>query len=219
MMFQDQDDADAPVEAEAMVENAMKELQRFQAKPLSKADKVLVMQGWNKCLAFKTAFSEALIIYWRLLCCDAGGSEESSGNVGGDDTTKQTASAMKLVENNKDPLANCLRDRLVDAEELLMGLLDGAIRSLCPATQIVQREAYRPMEDRVTLARAKNDFTLECGCLKDYIELFTRLGVTPQYWIHFVHAVCWTMKTHAPVELLFLFSFCHDTVFIFPLTL
>ena len=51
---------------------AMKELQQYQDIPLTKQDKVMAMQGWNKALAFTTAFSEALLIYWRITCCEGG---------------------------------------------------------------------------------------------------------------------------------------------------
>lgn len=174
---------------------ALRNLRQYQAKPLTKQDKVLVMQGWNKALAFSTAFSEALIIYWRTICCaEVARSEEN----GGSRVYSYPEDPMTLVESNKDPIYCCLRDRMEDAETLMMGLLDGAIRSLCPAHQKVQREAYRPMKDDAVIERADGEFSLECQTLEDHLGLFARLGVKPEYWVRFVIAVHWTMSTHAP---------------------
>jgi hemoglobin-like flavoprotein len=175
-----------PTEADIAVDKALNDLRPYQNRPLSAGDKVLVMQGWNKALAFKTAFSEGLLIYWRIMCCD-----ETNNN-------SKAADPMKLIEKNKDPLWQCLRERMSDAEELLMGVLDAAVRSLCPAHQVVQREAYRPMADEAILQRERNEFSLECESLQDHLHLLARLGVTPQFWVYFVSAVVWSMKTHAP---------------------
>jgi hypothetical protein len=178
-------------EAEESVVKALEHLRAYRNKPLTNADIVLVMQGWNKALAFKTAFSEALLIYWRILCCET--TREDSGD------GQKSESAMNLVEKNKDPIYKCLKERIADTEELLMGLLDGAIRSMCPAHQIVQREAYRPIIDNVIAQRAQRaHFSLECETVQDYLGLFARCGITPQHWLCFINAVIWTMKTHAP---------------------
>jgi hemoglobin-like flavoprotein len=176
--------------AEEAAAKILGQLRVFQAKPLSAADKVIVMQGWNKCLAFKTAFSESLLIYWRLLC--HGDQDENNGQ------SQMDLDAMVAVEKNKDPLYKCFGTRLADAEELLMGVLDGAIRSLCPREQVVQREAYRAMMDDSILQRHNNDFSLECETLQDHFDLFARLGIEPKFWSLFVEAVMWAMKTHAP---------------------
>jgi nitric oxide synthase oxygenase domain/subunit/hemoglobin-like flavoprotein len=174
---------------------AMRDLQPYQIKQLTKQDKVLVMQGWNKALAFSSAFSEALLVYWRIICCaEVTQNDESCGNR----VYSYPVDPMTLVENNEDPIYFCLRDRMEDAETLLMGLLDGAIRSLCPAHQVVQREAYRPMQDNALIERANGELSLECQTLEDHLGLFARLGIKPEYWCRFIIAVHWTMTTHAP---------------------
>ena len=163
-----------------LCEEAVSALRVYQT-PLTNADKALVMQGYNKCLAFRTAFSEALLIYWRLLCCN------------------DHEHAMQKVEGNEDPIYLCLKDRMADAEELLMGLVDSAVRSLCPADQIVQREAYRAIEDEVTLQRARGEeLKLECETIDDYLRLFARCGIQPHMWVKFVNAFIWTHRTHTP---------------------
>eukprot|EP00980_Cylindrotheca_fusiformis_P003855 scaffold858_cov123-Cylindrotheca_fusiformis.AAC.31 len=175
---------------------AMRDLQPYKTRPLSKQDKVLVMQGWNKALAFSSAFSEALLIYWRLICCAEVSEHDSSG--GSTRAYSYPAEPMALVEKNKDPIYLCLRDRIEDAETLLMGLLDGAIRSLCPAHQVVHREAFRPMQDNALIERANGELSLECQSVDDHLALFARLGVKPEFWVRFILAVHWTMSTHAP---------------------
>jgi hypothetical protein len=45
-------------EADIAVDKDLEDLRPYQYRPLSAADKVFVMQGWNKALAFKTTFSE-----------------------------------------------------------------------------------------------------------------------------------------------------------------
>jgi hemoglobin-like flavoprotein len=163
------------------VQESMKDLRPYQIRPLTKQDKVLVMQLWNKALAFSTGFSEALTIYWRLACC-----------------ADHQGDPMTLVEKNEDPLYFCIRDRMVDAETLVMGLLDSAIRSLCPGHQKVQREAYRPIQHDVIVERANGEFSLECQSLEDHFALFARLGVTPDYWVKFIGACHWAMSSHTP---------------------
>lgn len=167
--------------------DALKELQQF-AMPLTPSDKVLVMQGWNKVLAFKTAFSEALFIKWRILVA----TQENNGSV---------SAGILDMEKNSDPVAAALSQRLFDAEELLMGLLDGAIRSLCPKHQKVEREAYRAVADNVELLKVRGDdegLSLECLYVEDYLRLFARVGISPASWVIFCEAFVWTMKTHVP---------------------
>lgn len=182
-------------------------LRPFLTMGLTMSDKVLVMQGWNKALAFKSSFNEALLIYWRILCCQT--EMDSSSQRGlvlspdGDGLAKpfhtKEASPIEIVEQGNDPLAMCFGDRIGEVEGLLMGLIDGAIRSYCPAHQVVQREAYRPLADDAVLERAKgSEFHLECESRQDHLDLFARMGVRPIFWFNFVNAVVWTMKTHAP---------------------
>jgi hypothetical protein len=171
---------------ETAVKNAVDSL-RIYGDPLSPADKVMVMQGWNKVLAFKTAFSEALWIYWRILVASKTGSSGAAEH------------AVRCVELNQDPLALCMMDRCSEAEDMLIGLIDGAIRSMCPAHQTVQREAYRATEDNVHLKRTRGDsLSLECETSDDYLKLFARCGVLPDHWVHFCEAFVWALQTHTP---------------------
>ena len=170
--------------AKDTITNAIDSLHMYDA-PLTNFDKVMVMQGWSKVLAFKTAFSESLWIYWRILVAT--------------DTTLDTANqAVQCVERNKDPLAKCMLDRGTEAEGLLMGLIDGALRTLCPMQQIVQRESYRPIQDDLHLQRSKDDsLTLACETI-DYLKLFARCGVQPEHWVLFCEAFIWCLQTHTP---------------------
>ena len=160
----------------------------YGTAPLRPNEIVMAMQGWNKVLAFKTAFSEALLLKWRHLVSP--------------DTYSKKASkcwrAMGHVERNQDILAKCLGPRLQDAEELVMGLIDGVFRSFCPKEQRVAREAYRPVADDVCLIRKEGEMTLECESVEDYTRLFARCGVEPHYWVFFCEAFLWSMKTHVP---------------------
>ena len=161
---------------------------KYGAAPMRPSDVVMVMQGWNKVLAFKTAFSEALLLKWRYLVhLDANSKKRSN-----------CWKAMGKVERNQDILAAALGPRLDDAEELIMGLLDGVFRSFCPHSQKVQREAYRATQDDVTLQRKEGEMTLECECTDDYIHLFARCGIEPHYWINFCEAFMWCMESHVP---------------------
>ena len=156
--------------------------------PLQPKESVMVMQGWNKILASKTSFSEALLMKWRLLVSPDSMSKKSH----------KRWRAMSNVERNKDLLSFCLGPRLQDAEELLIGLLDGVFRSYCPNQQKVHREAYRPVREDVIVSRKDGDMTLECESVEDYTRLFARCGVEPYYWVFFCEAFLWCLKTHTP---------------------
>ena len=162
---------------------------RNNEMPLSQAGVVMAMQGWNKVLAFKTAFSEALLIRWRLLIAQSLAADERYAG----------RHLMGILEAHEDPLASCLGVRIRDTEELLMRLLDSGFRSLCPGLQTVQREAYRPMEDDKVIEQVKGEIgSLECNTTRDVMKLFARRGVLPDYWVRFVDAFLWCMKTHVP---------------------
>lgn len=183
---------------QATIDASRDDLGPYQT-PLTASDKVMVMQGWNKALAFKTAFGEALLTYWRLLCCEVNDEAEESDN----ELMCDEDPAMHLVESSRDPIAVCLQKRIMDAEELLIGLLDGALRRLCPENQIVQREAYRATIDEAILQRVWGDkqgpaFKMECETVEDYLKIFARCGVQPKHWVHFVTAFHWTLKNHTP---------------------
>ena len=185
---------DTMTEAEKSVDTALKDLTFYKNQPLSKSDKVMVMQGWNKVLAFQTAFAEALFIYWRILITQ----QELDQNEGTTSGRKASKSVMDIIERNEDSMCTALGDRVTEGPELLLGLCDAGIRALCPHTQVVQREAYRPIHDEVTLQRQKSEFTLECHSIQDHLDLFARLGVSPTWWPLFIRAFLWSLKTHTP---------------------
>ncbi|CAB9504775.1 Nitric oxide synthase [Seminavis robusta] len=160
----------------------------YGTAPMSPSEIVLVMQGWNKVLAFTTMFSEALSLKWRHMVHPDTYSKKP----------KKMWRAIGKVERNEDLLALCMGPRLQDLEELLIGFLDGVFRSFCPKEQRVSREAYRPIQDDVTLIRKEGEMTLECESVEDYTRLFARCGVEPHYWIFFCEAFLWCMKTHVP---------------------
>lgn len=162
---------------------------KYGAAPMTPSDVVMAMQGWNKVLAFKTAFSEALLLKWRYLVHPDSQSPESS----------KRWTAIGKVERNQDMLASCLGPRLEDAEALIMGLLDGVFRSFCPHSQTVLREAYRATQDDVTIHRKEGEnMTLECETTDDYTRLFARCGIEPHCWICFCEAFLWCMESHMP---------------------
>ena len=105
---------------------------------------------------------------------------------------KQTrTSRFGLLETNQDPLGIAMGARTADAEELIVGLLDGAIRAMCPHTQRVAREAYRPVQDDVHLDRSRTaSLHLECETVSDYLKLFARCGVQPEAWTLFCGCLC-----------------------------
>ena len=186
---------------------------RMYETPLSKPEIVMVMQGWNKVLAFTTAFTQALAIKWRLLCTiyvhehSITEDDYSSEEEGGDDNHQQqhhhhkmtNHRAMDAIDKNMDPLAKCLGQRIEEFEELLLRLIDHGVRSTCPRHQTVQREAYRSLEDQHKLEKPSDLFgALEVDTPQDIYKLFTRRGVLPEYWKLFVDAFLWCMKTHVP---------------------
>jgi nitric oxide synthase oxygenase domain/subunit/hemoglobin-like flavoprotein len=172
---------------------------RMYEIPLQNPDVAMVMQGWNKVLAFKESFSEAMMIRWRLEIALAEIEEEASEDRDGNLDSRMAKQAMDQVENNTDPLAIAMAIRIYDLEDLIMRLLDAGVRSLCPHLQTVQREAYRPIEDNHVLEQARGEIgPLESIAIEDIFRLFARRGVNPNYWYHFVQAFTWCMKTHVP---------------------
>lgn len=94
--------------------------------------------------------------------------------------------AIKTVERNQDPIHKALRDRMFDAPDLVMGLLDEALRALCPHTQ--RGSHLRP------LAETSAAFSLECHDLADYFQLLARVGVAPRQWFLFGEAFYFAMR-------------------------
>ena len=188
--------------AKEMAAAARAKLRTYEI-PLDKTEVAMVMQGWNKVLAFKETFSEAMMIRWRLEIAFAELEEEEETSDDKDGAkpadSNMAKQAMDQVENNTDPLAIAMSIRIHDLEDLIMRLLDAGVRSLCPHLQNVQREAYRPIEDHHKLEQARGEIgPLESIAIDDIFKLFARRGVHPIYWYHFVQAFIWCMKTHVP---------------------
>ena len=121
-------------------------------------------------------FSEALLLKWRISVAI---NEGLPSDV-----------AIDRVETNKDPIGLALGPGIVHTESILMDLLDSAFRSFCPHLQVVQREAYRPLQDDRLIGEKMGDIgSLECDTLKDYFMFFARRGVTPDCWISFVSSI------------------------------
>lgn len=176
-------------DANELIAQARSMLEQYETTPLSNADKVIVMQGWNKVLAFKSMFLEALVLQWRLLCAKARQPQSSHS----------AYFPFRMVESSQDMLAVLAQKR--DLEAIVFGLLDGAIRRLCPHTQLVAREAYRPVADEIRLLHACDPNAIlheDCESVEDYMQLLARLGVPPSAWVHFVGALAWAWDTHVP---------------------
>lgn len=182
----------------------------------SKTDGVIVMEGWNKALAFRSMFSEAIIGRWRMLAAMSELQVDelsdkppknmifSSIHSFYHDSSESSATsrqALYSVEKNTDPLARCLGLRIRNLESLVVGMIDMSVRELCPHTQVVLREAY-------TAAKGSADEDVEisepfihedeCKSLDEYCLMFARYGMKPQYWVDFCEAFVWTMKSHNP---------------------
>lgn len=171
------------------VDDARKVLaMEYGTAPMRANEIVMNMQGWNKVLAFREAFSEGLVLKWRHLVQLGTYSKKS----------KKSWVAIGQVERNEDVLTICMGARMQDLEDLVIGLLDGVFRSFCPKEQHVLREAYRPIHHDNHMSRKDGDMKLECEDVDDYIRLFARCGVEPRYWILFCEAFLWCMRTHVP---------------------
>lgn len=174
--------------------------------PPKKGDAVLVMGGWNKCLAFKSSFSEALFNRWRLALKDARAKKPQGTKPHRFPWSKKdrpTKKAVEALEYTEDPLAKILATRLSHARDLLMEVLDGMVRSLCPHAQGVMREAYRPRVEDLMQGDESSPFSLHKlglihGTKWEYTRIFARCGVKPQHWVLFCEAFLWAMKTHSP---------------------
>jgi len=190
-------------------------------------DAIVVTEGWNKALAFRSMFSEALIVRWRLLVAMSDDNDLNNSTAEPSDivhdlmgslkgllaVSSRTSSspsstseavllaAMSLVERNNDPLALYLGSRIQTLEILVVGMLDMAVRELCPHNQIIQREAYRSLQgSRDPDPSISNSFSHkdECKSLDGYCLLFARFGMKMKHWISFCEAFIWAIETHNP---------------------
>jgi ureidoglycolate hydrolase len=110
--------------------------------------------------------------------------------------------ACNQVEQGTDPIGKALGTRLIHGRALLVAMLDSCVRTLCPRSQTVQREAYRPFGE--VLKGASSGFwgmkrlTVSEGTPEEYFRIFARCGISPSHWVIFCKAFMWSYKTHSP---------------------
>ena len=190
--------------------------------PLQKApDAILLSQSWNKVLAFRSMFAEALIGRWRILAAveEVEGKDKSrhshsssssspfaffkNHTVGNFAPSVETL-AINMVEGNKDPIGVLFESRTRDLDVLVVGAIDAAIRELCPHNQVIQREAYRPLngsadpDPSISRVFFHED---ECTTFDDFCSLFARYRIQPRHWLAFCRAFLWTMEHQNPYSL------------------
>ena len=202
-----------------------------QHEPSSKPELVLVSQVWNKILAFRSMFAEALVGRWRILVAAdvvlqrqhdhqldsplqqlQGFLEKKSKTKNNNhcplsnfEFTQQSVEleALHLVERNLDPIAKYFGTRVIDLGTLLVAALDLVVNSLCPH-QVLQREAYTPLAgsaDPDPCISRKFFHEHECKTLGDFFNLFGRYSLPSRYWLIFCDAFLWTMKHQNPYKL------------------
>jgi hypothetical protein len=202
-----------------------------QSEPLARSplksvqDAIIVTESWNKALAFRSMFSEAIVGRWRMLVAVSDHEDfvpvtiplqrqsiipSSEGTIRrsslilrtfNPNSSSNKQAALYQVKKNIDPLACCFGLTMSNIESLVIGLIDMAVRELCPHNQIVQREAYRPLQGSSDTDQSiSNPFIhySECNSFDEYGILFARYGLKPKYWIDFCDAFIWAMKTHNP---------------------
>ena len=122
------------------------------------SDAILVSESWNKILAFRSMFAEALVGRWRVLVAaeeirlekenkvKAFWVQDILSSTGHRQTQRQLKSqVLHMIETNSDPIANYFGTRTSSLAILCIGALDAAAENLCPH-RVIQREAYRPLK-------------------------------------------------------------------------
>lgn len=192
--------------------------------PLSKSklrsihDAILLSESWNKILAFRSMFAEALVGRWRVLVAADQIQRVKDKRFKSRFWAKRVLSThqkkiddnnfekriLQMIESNRDPIAKHFGMRTADLETLTTAALDAAVRELCPHHQVVQREAYRPL-----MGSADPDPSIsnmfyhenECTTFRDYCHQLARYGVLPRQFLAFAEAFLWAMKEHNPYSL------------------
>lgn len=198
-----------------------------KVKLSQKSDAILIMESWNKVLAFKSKFAEALVSRWRVLLAADEIEEKfedektnfeqyfwvknimsssSSSSTSHEYTTDRyiEMEALRMIESNSDPFYSYFGKRTPDLGMILISMLDTAVRDLCPHTQTVQREAYRKIEGSKDLNTEISDlFFVEDDCVyfSDYCDLLCSYSVKPKHWFLFVDAFKWAMENQNPYSL------------------
>lgn len=188
------------------------------------ADAVLISQSWNKILAFRSMFAEAVVSRWRVLIAAKEIQEsilemqkrdrtspsssikfpcvqDSKSPI--DDLTRRNAiefHILYMIEKNQDPLAKCLDKRIASLEALIVASLDAAVQSLCPH-QLIQREGHRPLNGSADVDPLISSVFLhknECLTFEQFCTSFARLGLEPHFWVLFCNAFVWAMDVQNP---------------------
>lgn len=198
------------------------------SSPLSRSpitnpsDAILVSESWNKILAFRSMFAEALVGRWRMLAAieEIQASEAPRFQPPGyehfklfafkspvpnsfretvEDSVEERAIAM--IESNKDPIAKCFETRTADLDILIIGAIDAAVRELCPRNQVIQREAYRPLNGSADPDPSISQIFFhedECTTFDDFCSLFARYGLQPRCWIALCRSFLWAIEHQNP---------------------
>lgn len=194
-----------------------------QVKIQEKKDAVLLMESWNKVLAFRSMFAEALIGRWRILVAADEISDknderrtdfeqqfwvqniiETSDNAYVSNKKRLENEAVRLVENNLDTLALHFGERVADMGLILVSMIDMAVRSLCPHSQFVQREAYREMKGSADDDIDVSDLFFhekECTNFEGFCKLFSSYGIRSEHWLLLCDAFLLAMKNQTPYSL------------------
>lgn len=198
------------------------------SSPLSRSpitnpsDAILVSESWNKILAFRSMFAEALVGRWRMLAAieEIQASEAPRFQPPGYEHFKLFAfkspvpnsfretlndsvekRAIAMIESNKDPIAKCFETRTADLDILIIGAIDAAVRELCPNHQVIQREAYRALNGSADPDPSISQVFFhedECTTFDDFCSLFARYGLQPSCWIALCRSFLWVIEHQNP---------------------
>jgi len=180
------------------------------------SDAILVSESWNKILAFRSMFAEALVGRWRVLvAADEIRLEKENKakafwvqNILSSTGPRQTQHQLKskvlhMIETNADPIANHFGTRTSSLVILCVGALDAAAENLCPH-RVIQREAYRPLKGSADPDPSISGIFFhekECITFEDFCKQFGRYGLPPRFWLSFCEAFLWAMKGHNPYSI------------------
>ena len=187
-----------------------------QSKLTNVSEAILVSESWNKVLAFRSMFAEALIGRWRVLVATEEVQMRSKNldkafwvqNILSATQLRQTESnvrsqVLRMIETNSDPIAKHFGTRTNSLAIFCIGALDAAVQDLCPH-RVMQREAYRPLQGSADPDPSVSGAFFhenECTNFKDFCKHFGRYSVRPRHWLVFCKAFLWAMKGHNPYSL------------------
>jgi hypothetical protein len=132
------------------------------------------MDGWNKIFGWETMWKEACWFRWRILIARDELQQHQQQS-----PAQAARQARHLLEENQDRIGKIFGSRVWDGKNMLLAMFDERVRALCPHTQVVQREAYRPVQDE---RGAAFGLTLECTRAAKIVRLFSTMGVEPRHY-------------------------------------